>query len=356
MLPAGRFLLAIAVGGTSALSVLSVVQVAQADPDARPGVVAERPRDAAVHAVDGEVRTIAQVGGSVVMGGNFTKVGPVTRGAVGVVDTAGADLPARLPRRRRFGQRRGARRGRRVVPRRLVLLRRWAGAREPGPGRLHRRGHRFAPQPNGPGPGLDRHRPGGGVFAAGASPPWPVSAANGVARLGPGGGLVWGGCGHRRRGASRSPCRATGPGSTSAATSTRSWQRHPPGWPRSTPPPVPSTRPSCRAPSTWPSTTWSCKARRAAAGRLVHQGERHHPQPAGQRGRHDRRARVAQRQHQQLRPRHRARRAGNTVYVAGTVLATSAARPATSWPASTCRPGGSDRAEPHRTSPATWPR
>ena len=51
---------------------------AQADPDSRPGRVAERPRDAAVHAVDGEVHSIAQVGSTVVFGGNFTQVGPVT--------------------------------------------------------------------------------------------------------------------------------------------------------------------------------------------------------------------------------------------------------------------------------------
>ena len=75
-------------GATGALSVLPTVQVAHADVNSRPGVVAERPRDAGVHAVDGEVRTVAQVGDSVVMGGNFTKVGPVTRGAVGIVDTA----------------------------------------------------------------------------------------------------------------------------------------------------------------------------------------------------------------------------------------------------------------------------
>jgi sugar lactone lactonase YvrE len=60
---------------------------AQADPSSRPGTFAERPRDAAVHAVDGEVHSLAQVGGSVVFGGNFTQVGPVTRGAAGIVDT-----------------------------------------------------------------------------------------------------------------------------------------------------------------------------------------------------------------------------------------------------------------------------
>jgi hypothetical protein len=82
-----RFLVAIALG-SAAMSVVPVAEVAHADPSSRPGVVAERPRDAGVHAADGEVRTVAQVGDSVVIGGNFTRVGPVTRGAVGVVDTA----------------------------------------------------------------------------------------------------------------------------------------------------------------------------------------------------------------------------------------------------------------------------
>jgi NHL repeat len=68
-----------------------------ADIDAHPGTVAERPRDAAIHAVDGEVHTLAQVGNRVVMGGNFTKVGPVTRGAVGVVDTVGKTFQTSFP-------------------------------------------------------------------------------------------------------------------------------------------------------------------------------------------------------------------------------------------------------------------
>ena len=62
-----------------------------------PGTVAERPRDAAVHAVDGDIRAIAQVGTRVVIGGTFTKVGPVTRGAVGVVDTAGKTFQPGFP-------------------------------------------------------------------------------------------------------------------------------------------------------------------------------------------------------------------------------------------------------------------
>ena len=70
----------------ASLVVLVPASPAGADPDARPGTVAERPRDAAVHVVDGEVHSIAQVGGTVVLGGSFTEVGPVTRGAVGVVD------------------------------------------------------------------------------------------------------------------------------------------------------------------------------------------------------------------------------------------------------------------------------
>lgn len=74
-------------GQLALLAVLAQPAPVHADPDSRPGTVAERPRDAGVHVADGEVRTVAQVGDSVVLGGNFTTVGPVTRGAVGVVDT-----------------------------------------------------------------------------------------------------------------------------------------------------------------------------------------------------------------------------------------------------------------------------
>ncbi len=70
---------------------------AVADPNSRPGTFAERPRDAAVHAVDGEVHTLAQVGGTVVFGGNFTKVGPVTRGGAGIVDTAASSFGSTFP-------------------------------------------------------------------------------------------------------------------------------------------------------------------------------------------------------------------------------------------------------------------
>ena len=192
MLPAGRFLLAIAVGGTSALSVLSVVQVAQADPDARPGVVAERPRDAGVHAVDGEVRTVAQVGGSVVIGGNFTRVGPVTRGAVGIVDTASATFTPVFPD---------------VVGSVSVAVPDGAGGWYLGGsfssvGGVARANLAqvdsagavtgFAPSPNGAVLDLTTIA-GGDVIAAGGFSTMAGQPANGVARLGPGGGLVWGG-------------------------------------------------------------------------------------------------------------------------------------------------------------------
>ena len=70
---------------------------AVADPNSRPGTFAERPRDAAVHAVDGEVHSLAQVGSTIVFGGNFTRVGPVTRGAAGIVDTAASSFGESFP-------------------------------------------------------------------------------------------------------------------------------------------------------------------------------------------------------------------------------------------------------------------
>jgi hypothetical protein len=71
--------------------------VASADPDYHRGLVEERPRDAAVHIVDGEVHSVAQVGGTVVMGGRFSTVGPVTRGAAGVVDIPGKTFRSTFP-------------------------------------------------------------------------------------------------------------------------------------------------------------------------------------------------------------------------------------------------------------------
>ena len=80
-----------------ALPAPAAVAVIDPPPGVSPGVVAERPRDAAVHAVDGEVRGIAQVGNTVVMGGSFTKIGPATRGAVGMVDTAAKTFQPGFP-------------------------------------------------------------------------------------------------------------------------------------------------------------------------------------------------------------------------------------------------------------------
>jgi sugar lactone lactonase YvrE len=92
-----RVTVALVLGMSGALSVPAGVEEAHADRDSRPGVVAERPRDAGIHAVDGEVRTVAQVGGTVVIGGSFTRVGPVTLGAVGIVDTASKTFAPGFP-------------------------------------------------------------------------------------------------------------------------------------------------------------------------------------------------------------------------------------------------------------------
>ena len=187
-----RLLLTTVLAGTGALSVLSTVQVAHADPDSRPGVVAERPRDAGVHAVDGEVRTVAQVGGSVVMGGNFTKVGPVTRGAVGIVDTATKSFAPGFPD---------------VVGSVSVAVPDGSGGWYLGGsfssvGGVARANLAqvnaagvvtgFDPSPNGSVLDLTTTADGD-VIVGGAFSTMADRTARGVARLRPGGGVVWGG-------------------------------------------------------------------------------------------------------------------------------------------------------------------
>ena len=61
------------------------------------GLVAERPVDQTPGAVDGEVRTVAQIGNRVVIGGTFTKVGPGIRGAVAPLDVNGGAFVAGFP-------------------------------------------------------------------------------------------------------------------------------------------------------------------------------------------------------------------------------------------------------------------
>ena len=186
------FPLAIALGWTGALSVLSSVQVAHADPDSRAGVVAERPRDAGVHAVDGEVRTVAQVGSTVVMGGSFTQVGPATRGAVGIVDTVNETFGPGFPD---------------VVGSVSVAVPDGSGGWYLGGsftsvGGVPRANLAqvdsagdvtgFAPSPNGAVLDLVT-TPNGDVIAAGAFSTIAGLTANRVARLAPGGALIWGG-------------------------------------------------------------------------------------------------------------------------------------------------------------------
>jgi len=187
-----RFPLAVALGVTGALSVLAGVEVAHADRDSRPGVVAERPRDAGVHAVDGEVRTVAQVGGSVVIGGSFTRVGPVTRGAVGIVDTATKTFALGFPD---------------VVGQVSVAVPDGSGgwyvggsfssvggvaranlAQVDSSGQVTA----FDPSPNGAVLDLATTT-NGDLIAAGGFSTVAGQTARGVARLAAGGGLVWGG-------------------------------------------------------------------------------------------------------------------------------------------------------------------
>ena len=218
------FPLAIALGWTGALSVLSTVQVAHADPDSRAGVVAERPRDAGVHAVDGEVRTVAQVGSSVVIGGSFTKVGPVTRGAVGVVDTVDETFGARLPRRRRLGQRWPSPTGPAAG---TSAARSRASAAQPRTNLAQvdaaGRGHRLRPRAQRRGARPGPHAPAGDLFVGGSfTDHRRPDRATVSPRLG---ARRWPRLGrqrHRRLGASPRPVRRRSPASTSAATSPRS--------------------------------------------------------------------------------------------------------------------------------------
>ncbi|MEZ5095884.1 MAG: hypothetical protein R2731_07050 [Nocardioides sp.] len=72
--PARSAAAAATVIGLAVAPLVALPGSASADPDSRLATFAERPRDAAVHAVDGEVpATVAQVGGSVVFGGSFTR-------------------------------------------------------------------------------------------------------------------------------------------------------------------------------------------------------------------------------------------------------------------------------------------
>jgi len=70
---------------------------ATADTDQHFAMFDERPADTTLHAADGEVRSIAQVGDRVVMGGSFTKVGPAKPGAAGVVDLTAANFLGGFP-------------------------------------------------------------------------------------------------------------------------------------------------------------------------------------------------------------------------------------------------------------------
>lgn len=73
------------------------VPPAAADVDRHRGVVSERALDTTLHFVDGEVRSIAQVGSKVVVGGTFTKVGPAIRGAAAPVDLSGKAFKGSFP-------------------------------------------------------------------------------------------------------------------------------------------------------------------------------------------------------------------------------------------------------------------
>ncbi|MEO8329237.1 MAG: hypothetical protein ABI586_04440, partial [Candidatus Nanopelagicales bacterium] len=70
---------------------------AHADPDVHAAMFDERPVDGTLNAADGEVRSIAQVGDTVVMGGSFTKVGPAKPGAAGEVDLSASSFTGNFP-------------------------------------------------------------------------------------------------------------------------------------------------------------------------------------------------------------------------------------------------------------------
>ena len=302
-----RLVLGLLLGATGALSVLPTVQVAHADPNSRPGVVAERPRDAGVHAVDGEVRTVAQVGGSVVMGGNFTKVGPVTRGAVGIVDTASKTFAPGFPD---------------VVGSVSVAVSDGAGGWYLGGsfssvGGVARANLAqvnsagavtgFAPSPNGAVLDLATTADGD-LVAGGAFTTMAGQTARGVARLGPGGGRGLGRQRHRRFGARARPLPRRGHGLRRRRLRAGRWHGLPqagrPGHPHR----CPQDDLRGRHPQPARQRHRGAEHRRGADRRLVHHGRRDRPGAAGRPRRRHRGAGADQREHQQHRQRPRARR------------------------------------------------
>jgi hypothetical protein len=95
-----RARLALTVAAASLLPTLSLLPTAPravASANDHVGVPNERPVDRTIGTADGEVRTIAQIGNRVVIGGTFTQVGPGIRGAVAPLDVASGAFSAGFP-------------------------------------------------------------------------------------------------------------------------------------------------------------------------------------------------------------------------------------------------------------------
>jgi sugar lactone lactonase YvrE len=84
--PIGKVLTGLLITVTTMAGLIALAPAAHADIDSHRGVVSEQPVERGIQVADGEVRSVAQVGNRIVLGGTFTQVGPGIAGAAGPVD------------------------------------------------------------------------------------------------------------------------------------------------------------------------------------------------------------------------------------------------------------------------------
>jgi len=92
-----RLTAAVATGAMLGSLAVGIPAVAHADGVPQIGRVNPRPSDQTISIVDGHTLAIAQVGSKIVVGGDFTKVGPGQRGAAGIVDLGAGQFGNAFP-------------------------------------------------------------------------------------------------------------------------------------------------------------------------------------------------------------------------------------------------------------------